>query len=67
MDVQQVAKQLREQLEALATSNPLLVPVVGSIAGLLFVIALLYSCGASSTKKKLTGTVFEGGVRRSTR
>lgn len=64
MDVQQLVKQLQGQLEKAFAEHELLAPILSTIVGLLAVIFLLYRCGASSSKKKRTGTVYEGGVRR---
>lgn len=73
MDVQQLVAKL-QQLAAKAAADPLAVPMAGSLAGLVLCIALLYWCAAAGERKQQEqqqreagGTVFEGGVRRSTR
>lgn len=64
-DIQQILAQLQAEAQRLAAS-PLAVPVAASLGGLLLVIVALYAL-AGRTKKERTGTVYQGGVRRSTR
>lgn len=72
MDVQAVlvkAQALWQQVLA----DPLVLPMAGSLAALVCSIALLYWCAAAGERaqkkrqSQAAGTVFEGGVRRSTR
>ncbi|KAL4425104.1 hypothetical protein ABPG77_010418 [Micractinium sp. CCAP 211/92] len=72
MDVQAVlvkAQALWQQVLA----DPLVLPMAGSLAALVCSIALLYWCAAAGERaqkkreNQAAGTVFEGGVRRSTR
>ncbi|EFN59466.1 hypothetical protein CHLNCDRAFT_138057 [Chlorella variabilis] len=54
----------------LQLQNPLAVPILGSLAALLFSIVALYSCAVAGQKKKKPagGTIItEQGLRRSTR
>lgn len=63
------AQALWQQVRA----DPLVLPMAGSLTALVCSIALLYWCAAAGErgqKKRQSqagGTVFEGGVRRSTR
>ncbi|PSC73638.1 helicase swr1 [Micractinium conductrix] len=54
-----------------AASDPLAISMLGSLAFLAFSVALLFACASHDRKKaaqaEAGGTVFEGGVRRSTR
>lgn len=64
--MQQAVAKLQQQLQ-----SPLFVPVVGSLAALLFTIVALYSLAAAQKKAKKSvqgGTIItEQGLRRSTR
>jgi len=71
MDLQQLVEALQKQV-AEAAASPLAIPMAGSLAALVFTILLLYLCavGDSNKEKKAReagGTVFEHGVRRTTR
>lgn len=55
----------QQQLQQLQ-QDPLFQPAVTALVALLVLIALFRVLGSKS-KKEATGTVFEGGVRRSTR
>lgn len=70
MDVQAALTQLQQQLEQLVArvqAEPLAVPAGVALAGLLVAILFLWSVAKAAAKKERTGTVFEAGVRRSTR
>lgn len=63
--MQDLVAKLQLQLQ-----NPLAVPILGSLAALLFSIVALYSCAVAGQKKKKPagGTIItEQGLRRSTR
>lgn len=67
MDVQAVLKQLQQQLEQLvaqAQAQPIAVPAAAALAGLLVAIFLFYNVARAAPR---TGSVYQGGVRRSTR
>lgn len=69
MDVQKVVAQVQAAVQT-ALADPLTVPLAGSLAGLALCIGLLYWCAAAGErqqKQEAGGTVFEHGVRRSTR
>lgn len=64
MDVQAALNQLEQVLRRLA-AEPLAAPLAAGLGALLVAIFLLHTVAKS--KKERTGTVYEGGVRRSTR
>lgn len=71
MDVQQLVEALQKQVAA-AAASPLTIPIASSLAALVFTILLLYLCAVGDSKKERKareagGTVFEHGVRRTTR
>ncbi|PRW58156.1 YSIRK signal domain LPXTG anchor domain surface [Chlorella sorokiniana] len=70
MDAQAALKQLCdgwEQLVQRVQAEPLAVPVAAALGSLVLVILLFWSVAKAAAKKERSGTVFEHGVRRSTR
>ncbi len=70
MDVQAALKQLQQQLEQLVAqvqAQPLGVPAGVALGGLLLAIFLFWNVAKAAAKKERTGTVYQAGVRRTTR
>lgn len=64
-DIHQILAQLQAEVQRLAAS-PQAGPVAASLGGLLILIVGFYAL-ARGTRQEQTGTVYQGGVRRSTR
>ena len=67
MEVVKIVEELVARALQELQTNPMAVPVLGSLAAVLFAIVLLYTCAGGKKKAERTGTVMEGGIRRSTR